>query len=116
LIFYNRLIEQNKNNILFINLFIIYIVLFLYFADMHVLVLRLALMFSCAYWILIPAIPYLFKSPRNAWLFIIIVMLYSLVKIVETSDNILYRYDNVLFGIENFDQRSVIFDQFKPTK
>jgi hypothetical protein len=115
LIFYDRLIEQNKNNILFINLFIIYIVLFLYFADMQILVLRLALLFSVAYWILIPAIPYLFKSPRNAWVFIIIVMLYSLVKIVETSDNILYRYDNVIFGIENFNDRSITFDQNNPT-
>ena len=43
LIYYNKIIERNKNNIMFINLFVIYFSLFLYFSDLHILVQYLTL-------------------------------------------------------------------------
>lgn len=111
LIYYEKLVEQRSENILFINLYIIYISMFLYLSDLHVLINRFSLFFSCAYWVLIPALLYLLDFQKRR-LFFWAIVVYCILKILVTTNHIYYKYDNLLFGIERFENRLATFYQF----
>ncbi len=111
LIYYEKLVEQRSENILFINLYIIYISMFLYLSDLHVLINRFSLFFSCAYWVLIPALLYLLDFQKRR-LFFWAIVVYCILKILVTTNHIYYKYDNLLFGIERFENRLATFYQY----
>lgn len=111
LIYYDKLVEQNSDNILFINLYIIYISMFLYLSDLHILINRFSLFFSCTYWVLIPAVLYLLDFHKRK-LFFGAIVIYCFLKILVTTNHIYYRYDNLLFGIESFENRLSAFYQY----
>jgi len=103
--FYDKLKAQNEHNVIFLNAYVIYFIIYFYFSEIRVIVERLPLLFVFANWILYPNLFYLIKSRLNKVVFLCIFVLYSFVKITNANQNILAKYDNLLFGIENHEQR-----------
>jgi len=105
-LFQRRLIEQNEYNKMFINAYVIYFIFYFFFAEIMVAVERMTLLFVFSFWILIPEIIGLIKQMANKLVLILLLTLYCAFKLVLMNSNIFAKYDNVLFGIENFDVRS----------
>jgi hypothetical protein len=110
-IFYRKLITKNTWNVIFINSYLIYFIFFFFFAEFRIIPIRVGGLFAFSYWVLYPAIAEVFERKNNRYLFISFIFLYSLVKIAGMTDNILYRYDNVLTGAESYKSRQAVFDK-----
>lgn len=113
LLYYHRLISDNKNNILFINSFVLYFIFFFYFAEIKIIPIRVGGLFYYSYWILIPSLLSVIIKRNNKILFLFYIFIYSLVKIAGISDNILYKYRSVLFVRDNFEKRLEVFESSK---
>lgn len=100
----NKLVSDRKSNRVFINSFYIYYCLWYIFSDVSIFVERFPVLFSYAYWILLPnMINIAHKTYRKLFQELLIIFLF--VKVFILTDHILYRYDNILFGIDsNFDR------------
>jgi hypothetical protein len=113
LLFYNRLIEKNKSNILFINSFFLFLIVHLFFSEVNIAIVRLGNLFVFSYWIIWPMLISCFKNNIMKWVFISAVSCIILLKMHIISGNILYQYDNVLTGkIKTYEERRVIFDKY----
>jgi hypothetical protein len=102
-----KLIEQKPENIIFINSYVLYFIIYFFFAEIMVAIERLTLLFIFSYWILYPEIFKLVRETMNKMLLIITLIGYCCMKLVLMNCNVFSRYDNLLFGIENFDERSL---------
>lgn len=97
LFYYNRL-KENKTNILFINSFVIYISIFLYFSELSVVLARLAGNFGYSYWILIPLLIDYSKNSKDKF---IIYILFSIIIVAKThllTNSIFYDYKSFFFN------------------
>lgn len=113
LIYYYKLISENRNNILFINSYVLYFIFFFYFAEIKIIPVRVGGLFYFSYWILLPLILSIINNKNNKILFLSYIFIYSLVKISGMSDNILYRYKSVLFTKDNYEKRLEVFESSK---
>jgi hypothetical protein len=111
--YYHVLVEKDRNNILFINSFILFFIIFMYFAEIRVIPARIGMLFSFSYWILYPAIYNAIQNRNNKILFLSFIFLYSIIKIAGITDNIFYRYVNVLISSDGADARLLIYEKFK---
>jgi len=101
-----KLKEQNAYNLIFINCLILYFVIYFFFSEIMVAVERLSLLFVFAYWILYPELLFLLKKTLYKWILLLLLFAYSALKIIQANINIFARYDNVLFGIESYEDRN----------
>lgn len=102
------IIERNKENVLFLNAYVINFIIYFFFSEIYVAVQRLTLMFVFSFWILIPEIYGTIKNALYKWVSITAIAVYCILKLAVTHSNIFSRYDNVLFGIESYEQRKTI--------
>lgn len=109
MLYRDKLIEKDSRLNLFINLYLIYFVIYFYFSEMRVVIERLPLLFVFIYWILVPNLYTLIKDRMNQILFVLIFSGYSVVKLVNANSNVLAKYDNVLFGIESYENRHEVY-------
>lgn len=105
--FKDKLVERNKYNILFINAYILYFIVFFYFSEVMVAVERLSLIFVFAYWILYPELLALVKDTVNKFIVFFAIIAFAGMKIVTATTNVFAKYDNLLFGIESMEERSM---------
>jgi hypothetical protein len=105
MIFRKQLFEQNEDNVLFVNLFMVFFFIYFYFSEVTVITERVPLLFVAAYWVLYPNIYALIEHKLNKVLFLVIMLMYAAVKLVNANSNVLAKYDNVLFGIESYENR-----------
>jgi len=111
LFYYDRIIKCSKSGAIFINSFFIFIVFYLYFAEVSIAVQRLTIMFSYSFFILIPILFDLIIPVSTRYILMLILTTYMLIKISVLSNNILYRYDNSLFGeVQSYKDRMSTFD------
>lgn len=108
-----KLIAQNRHNIIFINIYLLYFIIYFFFSELMVAVERLSLLFVFAYWILYPEILATIKEISNKFLVILLLIGYSTVKVAQVNSNIFSRYDNLLFGIQNYEDRKMIIENNK---
>jgi hypothetical protein len=113
IIYYNIIIKQNRHNILFINGYILFFIIFFYFSEIKIIPVRVGMLFSFGYWIIYPAIFKAIEKINNRIIFIFFIFIYSLIKIAGMTDNLLYRYTNILFGQDDILGRQKIFDSVK---
>jgi hypothetical protein len=113
LIYYDKLIKKDSFNLLFINAYFIYFIIFFYFAEIKVIPIRVGGMFSFVYWVIYPALITVIERRNNRILFILCFFAYSLIKIAGMTDNVLYNYSNVLFGADDFQSRLKIFESVR---
>lgn len=110
LFYYDRILKHFKSGPIFINSFFILTVFFLYFAEVSIAVQRLSIIFSYSFFILIPVLLELIKPISTRYILILILTTYTLTKINVLSNNILYRYDNSLFGeVQSYKDRMSTF-------
>lgn len=113
-IFYSIFAKSEKEEeIIFFNLFSLYILVFLYCSEMKILVERIPYLFAPAYWILYPLVyeklNYNTKKYFLLWLFMICGS-----KIIVGNSNYLTRYDNILWGAESYQIRREVFNTYAP--
>lgn len=109
IVFYNKLIGLRASNRLFINLYMLYFASYFFFADVAVIAIRLALLFICSYWVLWPALYQVMIIQSNRRLFLAFIFVFALLKINGITHGPLWRYDNLLWGVQSYDERSEIF-------
>lgn len=113
LIFYTKLIKRSKDNIIFINSYVLFFVFFFYFAEVRIIPVRVAGLFYFSYWILYPELLSVIRLRNNRVLFLVFIFVYSFAKIISMTDTILYKYKSVLFRKEIYEERLKIFESTK---
>lgn len=100
---YAPLVAQRSSNRIFYNCLWIYYVTFMLFHQIEVLATRIPILFVCGYWILYTNVATL----RFRWrqVVLLIALMLALAKIVTANLTPAARYDNTLFGIEEYDAR-----------
>ncbi len=112
MIYYNTLIEKSRSNIMFINAFIIFFVVYFYFSEVSIIVSRIGILFFFSYWVLWPLIIDL-STNVSKYIFFIALSVYMNLRIIKMTNNILFRYDNVVFGqFESHKDRVKTFNKY----
>lgn len=104
-LFYKRLALLNKQNRMFLNMFLCYYVLYFLLADVEVIALRISLLFKISYWILIPALFQVMHYRSNKVVYLTYLTVYSLLWTAFTTNKIDFKYENQLTGISSYEQR-----------
>lgn len=100
---YDKLIEQNSTNRIMINSLISYYALFLVFSNVAVLAERIPLLLIFSYWILLSNIFYLYRLRWN--IPVLIITLLMVMKVIVGNSQISCYYDNLLWGIKEYQER-----------
>ena len=110
--FYRKLHRQRETNVLFINTYVLYFLFFFFFSEIRELAARLSLLFIFAYWVLLPALYETLREHFNRAVFITALYVYCLLKTAGMTSIPLYRYDNLLWGIESYGRRIEEFERY----
>lgn len=112
---YQKLVNQNKSNIIFYNCFWLYYVTFLCFYEVQVLTERIPRLFVFSYWILYPNIIYLKYNARKLIYILSTVLVFLKVYTGNTAPSA--KYENILWSEDNYEERKHIqllyFEQIK---
>jgi len=111
-ILYKRLVALNSINRIFYNVFLFYLIFIFCFSEVMVFSERFSYLFCFAYWFLYPNVYTLISSKMNKSIFLSIFILFLFLRLAAGNKNLLSKYDNLLFGIENYDDRSLEFEQY----
>ena len=109
--YYDKLIAMRKENKIFINLFVMYLLATFILADFQVLSERMGNLFIVSYWILWSDLTHAFSISNNRRLFIAFITLYCIMKMVGLTNLVTSEYDNVLFGAKSYEQRLYIHNR-----
>lgn len=107
---YNKLVKQSRSNIIFYNCFWLFYVSFLCFYEVQVLVDRIPTLFIFSYWILYPNILNLKFNVRQ--LICLSSFLLVFMKVFLSNNIPPAKYDNLLFGIEDYHTRKSLYENF----
>lgn len=102
--FLRRLCEEDKSNIVFVNLMFVCILAQLYLTEMNILFDRISWLVVPSYWILYPKIYSMLKKDYK-WLFVAVLAAYGLLKLAQTN-GFVNLYDNVLWQQFSFEERA----------
>ena len=108
--FHNRLYTQGIYSKIFINIFYIFIFCNLIFGEFYILQARVGLMLSFTYMIIWPMVYRAVQKKLLRQTLSLVFGLYVIFKTISYTGSVIYRYDNVLTGIESFVDRSIIYD------
>ena len=114
--YYDKLVEIRKANVMFINAFICYFLMFFLFSEFAELSERLSMLFIFCYWILWGDIVKCFSIDNNKKLYIVYLSVYCLLKVVGSTKLITQKYDNILFNSESYEERLYIHDKYTEDK
>jgi hypothetical protein len=109
--YYPKLIKASKHNIIFINAFVLYFFIFFYFSEIAIISIRGGMLFVFAYWVLWPSIVNISKIEINRYVFICVMFIYIVFKMVGMTRFQLYQYDNLILGIQTYEERKWVFDR-----
>lgn len=109
---YPHLLNEKKSNLIFINAFFLYYFLFYLFSDVVVFVQRFPLLFTFSYWILGPNLINLAKGvSKRLWM--LGFFIFYFIKVTSITNQLPYRYDNLTWGIEGYQQRKAKYFHFE---
>ncbi|GMO37886.1 MAG: hypothetical protein Ta2B_17590 [Termitinemataceae bacterium] len=104
-ILYDKLLKKSESNILFVNLAFIYWILYLYCAEMYIIMRRIPILFVCSLWVLFPHI-YSILSKQLKYIFILLLLIYGPLKLsFNHGVNALYES---AFTHSNYAQRAAL--------
>lgn len=103
--YYNKLIEVRKENIVFINAAIAYFMCFFLISEFEILSKRLCALFAFGYWMLWMDLLKCFNIENNKKLFAVFISLYCILKIGSSTMLPDFKYENLLFGIQSYQER-----------
>lgn len=104
LFFSKRKSFYNKEALVFLNMFYLYSFVFLFFSDFRIVVDRIPILIYCCYWFLYPKF-YGFLTKRTKVIFLLILLMYSLIKIVMFFGTPIGLYENVVTGAMSYENR-----------
>ena len=110
--FYRKLLQGRQTNVLFVNAFTLYFACFFFFSEIREFSARFSLLFVFGYWVIFLELYRAMRVRGNRVLFLCALFLYAWLKMAGMTSNILYRYDNVLWGVERYDRRAEEFERF----
>lgn len=110
--YYDKLVEIRKANVIFINAFICYFLMFFIFSEFAELSERLSLLFIFCYWILWGDIIKCFSIDNNRKLYIVYLSMYCLLKVAGSTRFITQKYDNIMFKHDSYEERLYIHDKY----
>ena len=110
--FRRKLVAQRATNNLFLNAYALYFFAWFALSEFRELSARASLLFIFSYWILFPALCDVIRVRFNRRVFLLFLVVYSWVKVIGMTSNVLYRYDNVLWGVESYQRRAEVFDRY----
>lgn len=109
LLYYRKLLLAKPSNVIFINLFIIYACIQVFFVELSTLCNRLALLFAFSYLVVWPELFRCLRLRSNRLFALSFIFLYTILKVADYNSGIFFQYDNVLFGATSFEERHTIF-------
>lgn len=107
-----KLVVKNEYNQIFYNCFFFYYIIFHLFFDIGILGDRFSCLFVFSYWFLYPNTLSVIYKIKNRQILLSFIILLCFMKIMSYSTYVMSMYDNVLFGIRSFEERSLILYQF----
>lgn len=103
--FYGKWTDLTGDKYIFPNMFVFYFMCFSLLSEMSVLLERFAYFFALSYCIFFPNLLKLIRIQSNKILLSLFVFFVFTLKIAQQTKTIVCKYDNVLFGIESFENR-----------
>ena len=110
--YYGRWTDKTGNKYIYLNMFIIYFMCFSLLAEMSVLLERFAYYFALSYCIFYPNIFKLIRSSNSRIILGFFIFLIFSLKVAQQTRTIVCKYDNLLFGIESFEERLITLQTF----
>jgi hypothetical protein len=107
--FYKDLVLKEKFNNIFYNIFLLFFLCVFTLSEIGVFSDRFSYLFIFSYWFLYPNIYDIISSKRKKYIFVSLFFCYSIFRIYTANTNLLAKYDNLLWGIENYQDRSKRF-------
>lgn len=107
-----RLVANQAYNRIFYNCYFLYYVIFYLFYEVEVFVDRIPTLFAFSYWLLYPNTLALIQKKLNRQLLLTFLILLCLLKTVSYSSHVMNMYDNLLWGIRSFEERTQLFYRF----
>lgn len=107
--YYDKLLNIRKDNVIFINFFICYILAFSFLREFDVMARRVAILFVCCYWVLWGDLLKCFIHKSNRYLFLSFILCYSILKVNSMTNQPKLEYDNILFGAKSYEERYSIY-------
>ena len=107
--YYDKLVSINKENVLFINAFLLYFLSFALFREFEVASRRIALLFVFSYWILWCDLLKCFVYKGNRMLYAMFLLCYGVLKIHSMTNGPKMEYDNILIGAKSYEERYTIY-------
>lgn len=106
--------KRNRNlfSQIYVNLYFLYAFVYLYCSEFMIITSRVPLLFIFSYTIIYPQIFACFTKLKAKTCFLVVFIIYAVLKLVESNDEVFSRYDNLLFGIEKYEERERIFRHF----
>ncbi len=106
ILFYDRLSRTAPINRIMANMYALYFISFCLFSEIGVVAIRVSMLFIVSYWILYPNILYEIKLYWNKIIFTVFYLLLCSVKITIGTNAIIYKYENLLWEIANYNERT----------
>lgn len=107
--YYNKLVKISKDNVMFINAFLLYFLSFAFLREFEVASRRVALLFVFSYWILWCDLFKCFVYKGNKVLYALFILCYGVLKIHSMTNEPKMQYDNILFNAKSYAERYTIY-------
>ncbi len=107
----DKLKSIREGRSIYINGLMMYFVMFFFFSEFKVISLRLSYPFSFGYWIIWYDLVKCFVIDNNRKLFVAFVCIYCVLKMYGSTNYVVARYDNVLFGAQPYHIRENIYNK-----
>ena len=99
----NKIVNKNKKLIPFINMIYLYSFVYLYFSEFAIFTQRLSMLVVPGYWIVLPAVYEQLKKKDNKYIFIFVLLMYSILKMMIQCDQPYYKYTNSVFNKQDYN-------------
>ena len=109
--FMDKLYERRQENRLFVNSILLYYMMFFLFSEFDEVSIRMSYLFVVSYWIIWPELVSCFTIENNRRLFSAFLYIYCIMKIIGSTNFITAKYDNLLFGIDSYQERLYIHNR-----
>ncbi len=103
--YYDKWADKVGDKYIFLNMVVIYFMCFTLLTEMSVLLERFSYFFALSYCIFYPNLLKLVKIPNNKYILVFFIVAVFTLKIAVQTKTIVCKYDNILFGIESFEER-----------
>lgn len=103
--YYDKWADKTGDKYIFLNMVVMYFMCFSLLTEMSMLLERFAYFFALSYCIFYPNLIKVIHFPSNRVILGFFIFSVFTLKIAQQTQSIVCKYDNVLFGIESFEER-----------